>query len=440
MPDSRAIKNPRSVSATPLSLPPDSLGFAMLQASTLVAAVLGGQALNEAFESLWARPLPWTPANRSAIQDLTYQTLRHYGRGDAWIRRLTHRPPPLPVRALLLVAIDRLDAAASEVHTTVDQAVGAAGVLRPAIKGMVNGVLRNVLRTADGAPAEEEARYGHPAWWLARLRRDHPIDWSAIAEAGNTHPPMSLRVNRRRASAADVAAALTGAGLVYRDQGPYGYTLERPVPVQRLPGFTEGMLSIQDAGAQRAAGWLDLAAGQRVLDACAAPGGKAAHILESADVSLLALEKDAGRSRRIAENYRRLGLIGEIRVADAGQPASWWDGRPFDRILADVPCSASGVVRRHPDIKWLRREADIRAFAAQQTRLLDALWPTLAGGGKMLYVTCSVFREENQDQICRFLERYPDAQTLPLDGRPDCPLLPDDDHDGFYFALLQKRP
>ncbi|MBL8446064.1 MAG: 16S rRNA (cytosine(967)-C(5))-methyltransferase RsmB [Zoogloeaceae bacterium] len=427
----------RSRPAPPL--PPDSLAFALLHASTLVAAVLSGQALTDAFEKLWTRHLLWSPANRGAIQDLTYRTLRHFGRGDAWIRHLTQRPPALPIRALLLVALDRLEAAPAEAHVTVDQAVRAAEALRPAVKGMVNAVLRNVLRAKSIPDDDAVARHAHPGWWLARLRRDHPHGWQAIAAAGNTHPPMTLRPNRRRSGAEELARALTGAGLSFRDQSPFGLTLTRPIPVQRLPGFVEGAVSIQDAGAQRAAHWLDLAAGQRVLDACSAPGGKAAHILESVDVSLLALELDSHRAARIGENFQRLGLAGDIRVADAGEPDAWWDGRPFDRILADVPCSASGVVRRHPDIKWLRRDADIAGFAAQQARLLDALWPTLAVGGKMLYVTCSVFEEENRGQIRRFLARHPDAEGLPIDHEPDRQLLPNDDHDGFYFALLRKR-
>ena len=223
--------------------------------------------------------------------------------------------------------------------------------------------------------------------------------------------------------------------------------LERPVPVARLPGFAEGRVSVQDAGAQRAAPWLDVAAGQRVLDACAAPGGKTAHILELADVELTALELDATRAARIDANLARLGLSAQVRVADCRSLDDWWDGRPFERILADVPCSASGVARRHPDIKWLRRESDVARFAAQSRDILDALWRVLAPGGKMLFVTCSVIARENQQQVAAFCDRHADCLRIPLQGGPlskansltEHLLLPTALHDGFYFALLAKR-
>jgi 16S rRNA (cytosine967-C5)-methyltransferase len=282
-------------------------------------------------------------------------------------------------------------------------------------------------------------RFRHPAWWIARLRTSFPEAWQGALEAGNQHPPMALRVNGRCAGVAAVQAELSDAGHVCRRLANDALLLERPLPVGQLPGFAEGRLSVQDAGAQWAAHWLDLAPGQRVLDACAAPGGKAAHILERAEVDLLALELDAARVARVRDNFARLGLAAELRHADCRAVDAWWDGRPFDRILADVPCSASGVVRRHPDIKWLRRATDIARFAAQQGEILDALWPTLAPGGKLLYVTCSLFDEENHGQIARFCERHPDARRLDIDGRPAQQLLPDAEHDGFFYALLAKH-
>ncbi len=215
--------------------------------------------------------------------------------------------------------------------------------------------------------------------------------------------------------------------------------LRPPLPVERLPGFGEGLVSVQDAGAQHAALLLDVQDGLRVLDACAAPGGKTAHILERARVELLALEADAGRAVRIDENLARLGLQAEVNVADCRAPDTWWDGRVFDRILADVPCSASGVVRRHPDAKWLRRERDIAQFARTQSAILDALWRVLAPGGKLLYVTCSLFPEENGRQIAAFAARQEDCLRLPIAVALDLQLLPNAEHDGFYYALLQKR-
>ena len=222
--------------------------------------------------------------------------------------------------------------------------------------------------------------------------------------------------------------------------GQSGILLEQPVAVDRLPGFSAGQVSVQDGGAQLAASLLDVADGMRVLDACAAPGGKTAHLLELADLDLTALDHDSKRLQKVEQNLRRLGLKAECLVGDAAEPQKWWDGKPFQRILADVPCSASGVVRRHPDIKWLRRESDIAQFAAQQASILDALWRCLEQGGKLLYVTCSVFAEENSRQVAAFLQRHADAELLPLPGRaePDLQLLPDQEHDGFYYALLAK--
>jgi 16S rRNA (cytosine967-C5)-methyltransferase len=421
------------------SLPPDSLAFALIHAAGLVAAVRGGQNLTEAAEALWTSRPAWTPGQRGAIQDLAYTCLRHFGRGDAWARRLLASAPPPPMHALLLVAIDRLLVAPEEAHTTVNQAVEAAGILAPNLKALVNGVLRNVAREKGGPLADEEARHGHPRWWIERLRMAYPVAWPAILAAGMLHPPLTLRVNVRRASLGTLAEALSAGGFANRPTGPTALTLLKPVAVQRLPGFAEGAFSVQDAGAQHAAPWLDLRPGQRVLDACAAPGGKAAQILETSEVELLALEVDPRRAARIGENFQRLGLHGQIQVADCTRLDDWWDGRAFDRILADVPCSASGVARRHPDIKWLRRPQDIPQFAAQQARILDALWQVLAPGGKMLYVTCSVFPEENHTQIAAFLGRHLDARRLTIEGQPEQLLLPDADHDGFYYALLHKQ-
>ena len=255
-------------------------------------------------------------------------------------------------------------------------------------------------------------------------------------ERGSTDRP--LNDLEAALTVGDDIAAFADADLPHRVLDNGALLLARPVPVGRLPGFAEGLVSVQDAGAQYAAGYLDLAAGQRVLDACAAPGGKTSHMLESADVALTALDADPQRARRVSENLERLGLHAEVKTADCRDLARWWDGRPFDRILADVPCSASGVVRRNPDIKWLRRAEDVARFAAQQAEILDALWQVLAPGGKMLYVTCSVFAEENRDQVAAFIARHPDCCRLPLAGQPDCQYLPCAEHDGFFYALLER--
>ena len=406
--------------------------------------MIAGANLTDAFERLLAEHPEWPEATRGAVRDLAWSTLRDYGRGDAILARLLHSPPPVEIRALLLVALQRLTQRPEQAHTVVDQAVGAAAVAMPGLRNLVNGVLRNALRRQPEwqgwIEAAPDARHAFPAWWVARVHRSYPQVWQEVLAAGNTRPPMALRVNSRRATLPAVEAELAEAGLEFRRLDNDALLLGRPLAVARLVGHAEGRLSVQDAGAQWAAHLLGAQDGERVLDACSAPGGKTAHILERAAAELLALELDPVRAGRVERNLARLGLRAELKVADCRRLASWWDGRPFDRILADVPCSASGVVRRHPDIKWLRRDTDIANFAAQQAEILEALWRTLAPGGTMLYVTCSVFDEENAGQVARFCLRHADAERLPIRGNPDLQLLPCADHDGFYYALLRKRP
>lgn len=415
------------------------LADAMLGAAQLIAAVLGGRNFDLA---LAAAPLGGV--TRAAAMDLGYSALRAFGRGDFLLGHLLQRPlKDKTTRGLLLAALARLEARPEEAHTTVDQAVSAAAhVARGQFKGLLNGVLRNFLRRREEllamANADPVAHWQHPAWWIARLQLDHAAHWESILAAGNSHPPMCLRVNRRRVASADYLGQLDAAGIAARALGDAAILLDKPVPVERVPGFGAGLCSVQDWGAQAAAPLLDARDGMRVLDACAAPGGKAAHLLEAADVELTALDVDALRAERITDNLARLGLAATVKVADAHAVDAWWDGRPYDRILADVPCSASGVVRRHPDAKWLRREADIAGFAATQKAILDALWRTLAPGGKMLYATCSVFGEENDRQVEAFVDRHGDARRLPTTIEAQQHHLPDAEHDGFYYALLQK--
>jgi len=415
------------------------LSHTLAAASRAVARVLGGASLTAALEK------DVRGASRPAVQDLAYGTLRDYGAPEAILAALARKPiPDRAVRALLLCALHALRHERRAPHTVVDEAVTAcAEIGHGAARGFVNALLRNYLRRREGLEAEargsEAARCGYPSWWIERVRRAYPTTWEAALAAGNTHPAMTLRVNRRKLSVDAYLAKLTALGVDARRAGEFAVRLSQPRGVEALPGFAEGEISVQDAGAQLAAPLLDVRGGMRVLDACAAPGGKTAHVLELADVELLALDRDAERVPRIGATLERLGLAAQIRTADAGDPDSWWDGKPFDRILLDVPCSASGVVRRHPDIKWLRREADLAGFAREQSRLLAALWRVLAPGGKLLYATCSVFPEENGAVVDAFLARRPDARRPPLPDLRDGQLLPDGEHDGFFYALLEKR-
>jgi 16S rRNA (cytosine967-C5)-methyltransferase len=414
-------------------LPFNSLAFALLQAARIDAAVFAGQSLADgllAKVDVLARP---------AVQDLVYGSLRRYGRGDFFLARLLARPLDAPeVRALLLVAFYRLETRPDAAHTVVDQAVAAAGELAEGrFKGLVNAVLRNYLRQQPGLleelAADPVAASQHPDWWLSRLQAAYPAQWPEIVAAGNEPPPMALRVNLRRCSRAEYQARLSAAGIAATPFGDAGLALAKPVPVERLPDFAEGLVSVQDPAAQKAAILLDPVPGNRVLDACAAPGGKAAHLLERANLDLLALDLKPSRCRRVAVNLARLGLHAELQAADCARLDSWWDGRPFDAVLADVPCTASGVVRRNPDAKWLRRESDIASFAASQARILDALWRVVRPGGKLLYATCSVFPEENTEQIARFVATRPDARR---DHEEQ--ILPTADHDGFFYCRLEK--
>jgi 16S rRNA (cytosine967-C5)-methyltransferase len=401
---------------------------------------------------------------RPGVQALTFHALRHLGAADALLRQLAAKPPAPRVGALLAVALALLwpaARAAYPAHTLVDQAVAAARRGSPAAAGFVNAVLRRFLREREALVAavvrDPVARWNHPAWWIERLQRDWPAQWQALLDANNQHAPMTLRVNRRRRSGADYVATLAAHGrdALRLDDAAFGgqaVRLSRPCAVAELPGFAQGEVSVQDASAQRAAGLLwrhgPLARGAHVLDACAAPGGKTAHLLELGELDLLALDADAERLQRVRDTLQRLHLQAEVRHGDAGRPGDWWDGRPFDAVLLDAPCSASGVVRRHPDIRWLRRAGDIDALVAMQSRLLDALWPVLAPGGCLLYATCSVFKCEGEQQIDAFLQRHA-ASGAVLDPAspghlltvPDNCSQPDDActlHDGFYYALIHK--
>ena len=422
----------------------------MLEIQRLGARIVGRVLSGRSLDAELRAGLPAIePESRAALQDVAYGTLRFLGPIDAIIDALLARPlKDSRVRDLLRVAMYQLVHTRAAPHAVVDHAVRVCAAAKPAAKGLVNAVLRNFLRDRDAllaqAATSDVGRYSHPQWWIDKLREQYPQHYVSMLDAANVHPPLTLRVNVRRSGVDDYLARLEAEGMGASALGGAAIALDKPVPVERLPGFAAGDVSVQDASAQYAAYLLDAAPGSRVLDACAAPGGKTAHILELADVNLAAVDNDEARLARVRSNLERLHLDATVICGDAAQPQTWWDGASYDRVLADVPCSASGVARRHPDIKWLRRADDVARFAERQRDILEALWQTLAIDGKLLYATCSVFREENHEQIERFLARHRDARHLSLPGphtnaqQLAGQILPDERHDGFFYALLQK--
>ena len=416
-----------------------------------VSDVLGGRNLTLALPESISAFSKATPQQKGGAADLSYGTLRFYGEVNAYLELLLEKPlSNVDINSLLLVAIYQLLHDQAEDFTVVNQAVKAAGYAKPRwAKSLVNGVLRNFLRKKESLLAttkeDEVALYSYPKWWINKLKIQYPKDWQAILAAGNAHPPMTLRVNSRQSNVQAYTKLLARQNIEATALGSDAVILAKPIPVEQVPGFVEGVVSVQDDGAQLATQLLDLEAGLDVLDACSAPGGKAGHILELADVQLTALDNDAKRLQRVESNLLRLNLKAECQLGDAG---TWKTDKTFDRILADVPCTASGIVRRHVDIKWLRRETDIVSFVQQQALILANLWHLLSKGGKLLYVTCSIFAEENQQQIDHFLKYNSDATQLLLELTDDRiknlniqhgQLLPSATHDGFFYALLQKN-
>ncbi|XQE67136.1 16S rRNA (cytosine(967)-C(5))-methyltransferase RsmB [Pseudomonas sp. P3C3] len=426
-----------------------------LAAARALAAVLNGKAsLGSSLPPLLDKV---EPRDRGLAQDLAFGTARWQPRLALLADKLLQKPfkaADRDVEALLLVGLYQLLHTRIPAHAAIGETVACVDKLKKSsLKGLLNAVLRNAQRDHEALFAELERdpvlHTAHPRWLQKRLKADWPEHWQAICTVNNEHPPLILRVNRRHASRDAYLAELRGNGVeaepctFSRD----GIRLLQPCDVKTLPGFMEGRVSVQDEAAQLAANLLDLAPGQRVLDACAAPGGKTCHLLEVQPQlsEVIALDLEPSRLARVQENLERLQLKATLIAADGRDVTSWWDGKPFQRILLDAPCSATGVIRRHPDIKMTRQADDIAALAQLQGELLDALWPTLEVGGVLLYATCSVLPQENSDNIAAFLQRTPGARELDIAGTFGLKqahgrqLLPQaDGHDGFYYAKLIK--
>ncbi len=424
-----------------------------------LAAQVLGRVLGEGQSLATALPLALehaSPGERGLLQELCYGVCRWQPQLQFLLDRLLARPRApgeQAVRGLLLAGLYQLWHLRVPEHAAVTETVAAVRPLhKPWAAGLVNAVLRNALRRrADletRIEADAAARAAHPCWLLERLRRDWPDDWPAIVDANNARPPFTLRVNRLRFEREEYRQRLATAGYTAGLAAvETALTLATPADPATLPGFAEGWVSVQDTGAQLAAPLLEIHPGQRVLDACAAPGGKTGHLLECApDLDLTALDRDAVRLERVRDTLARLRLGARLIAGDARRPADWWDGAPYDRILLDAPCSATGVIRRHPDIKLLRRESDIAALAGRQQALLTGLWPLLRPGGLLLYVTCSVLRAENEQVVAAFLAAHPEAreQPIPADWGHAAPrgrqILPGEGGmDGFYYAVLGRQ-
>lgn len=429
---------------------------ARLVANRAVTQVLrDGRNLPDALDNLLKR----VPAerDRALAQAMAYGVLRWYWQLDWLLSQLLRSPlkkRDADLQAALLLGLYQLQEMRIPDHAAVAETVNLAGQLKKAwAKKLINGVLRNFLRQREALMARlqqhDVARTAHPAWLLTQLQQDWPQHWETITTANNRNPPMTLRVNATRYDRSSYQARLAenGIGATAAPYSEAGLTLAEPLPVERLPDFAQGVVSVQDAAAQLAAQLLDAQPGERVLDACAAPGGKTAHIRERQPrlAELVALDLSAERLQRVEENLHRLGLQATCVLGDASQPAGWWNHQSFDRILLDAPCSASGVIRRHPDIKLLRRAEDLPPLVKLQDQILTALWPLLKPGGKLLYATCSVLKQENSQQIQRFLATHTDARLVPitaswgLDQQVGRQILPGEEGmDGFFYACIHK--
>ena len=437
------------------------LAFALGNAASVMAAVVfDGRSLDSALDGVLRNVQ--MPGVRGAIRDLSYFGLRNWGRGELAVELMSGRPTlkPTELGCLLGLGLSLIwpgQTAKYPAHTVVNEVVRACSS-RPgwvAAKGLVNACLRSFQREEAAVVAEVkrtvQGRWNLPEWWVNTVLHQHPDEGRQLLEQTGMHAPFVLRVNQRWGTPDDYVAELEKRGVVGYVEGPSAVWLPKGMSVHDLPGFAQGWVSVQDMAAQLAAPLMELKAGQRVLDACAAPGGKTGHLLECADIDLTALDISAARMARVQDNVDRIApTLGTqwrytAKVAPAQDLTAWWDGQPFDAVLADVPCTGSGVARRHPDIPWLRRPQDLTQLSRLQHTLLDALWSVVKPGGTLTLVTCSIFQEEGPLLATAFLEQHSDAQALPAPGLV-YPMLDDQGHvhpaspDGFFYARFSKRP
>ena len=421
-----------------------------LIAADCVSEVIKGHNLNQVFERHFDHHSHITPQQKSIAIFLAYGAIRFLGENQFFIRKLINKKiTNKKIEALLCVALFQLNHDQSNDFTIVNEAVEAAKFINKSWAGsFVNGVLRNFIRQKDNLKSElkndEEAFYSYPLWWIRLIKEAYNKDWESILLNGNKHPPLTLRINVRKINLKQYEEKLKSESIKYRVLGDIALELTQPIPVEKIPGFIEGEVSVQDFGAQLAAKLLDLKDGQVCLDACSAPGGKTGHMLEIADIELVSIDQQKERLYKVKENLERLQLHAHLKCADLLAIKSWWNDKLFDRILLDTPCSASGVVRRHVDIKWLRRPRDIEMFAKQQKIMLQAMWQLLKKGGKLLYATCSIFPDENQRVIDDFIKEHSDAKEVKWSvdskySKYENQLIPSENHDGFFYALFEKN-
>jgi len=421
----------------------------IIASAKITLDVMEGKNLDKSFEKYFKENSVFIDDNKiRQIKAICYDSLRHFKTLDFFLQNLVPRKIQNKlIQQLLIIAMNQLTYGNKKNYALVDEVVNLAKKIDPKQSGFTNAVLRNFLRKKEDliikAQQTLESKYNFPLWWIKKLQNSYPNDWESIIHCQNMHPPMTLRINQTKISLKKYKDYLTDNDIDFCELSPTTIVLNTPKSIDEIIGFNKGWVTIQDFGAQLVKDMMDIKDGQNVLDACSAPGGKTGHILECFDVNLVALEIDSKRAERVHENLTRLGLTAKVVNASLSKINNWWDKKKFDRVLLDVPCSGSGVVRRNIDIKWLRRERDFEKFRYEQVDMLENVWPLLKKKGKLLYVTCSIFEEENAKVIEQFMKKNKDANVLKIKfpintKRFGNQLIPSKNHDGFYYELLEK--